>query len=234
MDYFLLKQSGNISIPRTKDNKHDEPSIRIMQDISQLDRFDYLAAESLVSDRMKLLLEQYLLDSEWQPCAFVEPSKKLQKIFWFLPPLSYFPEQVTTAPNGTVCSIHVKKEDFCKNPRYFPHPQSKRNAICYCPPLRRREHPAARAVRAGTDAPFRLTPPQSAANTDYFCFLDYLSSFWESFAAKSFIASDIFNCCGQTASQLLHAMQADGCFSSGTAFNAIGAIKPPPVKLCSL
>ncbi len=38
MDYFLLKQSGNISIPRTKDNKHDEPSIRIMQDISQLDR----------------------------------------------------------------------------------------------------------------------------------------------------------------------------------------------------
>lgn len=126
MDYFLLKQSGNISIPRTKDNKHDEPSIRIMQDISQLDRFDYLAAESLVSDRMKLLLEQYLLDSEWQPCAFVEPSKKLQKIFWFLPPLSYFPEQVTTAPNGTVCSIHVKKGDFCKkSPGIFRIPNPK-------------------------------------------------------------------------------------------------------------
>lgn len=126
MDYFLLKQSGNISIPRTKDNKHDEPSIRIMQDISQLDRFDYLAAESLVSDRMKLLLEQYLLNSEWQPCAFVEPSKKLQKIFWFLPPLSYFPEQVTTAPNGTVCSIHVKKEDFCKkSPGIFRIPNPK-------------------------------------------------------------------------------------------------------------
>ena len=55
-----------------------------------------------------------------------------------------------------------------------------------------------------------------------------------SFAEKSAIASDILICCGQTASQLRHPIQAVGCFSSGTAINAIGAKKPPPVKQCSL
>lgn len=114
MDYFLLKQLGNISVPRPKNGNQEEPSIRIMQDISSLEKFDYLAVESLVSDRMKLLLEQYLLDSEWQPCAFVEPSKEAQKTFWFLPPLPYLPEEVTFAPNGTLCSIRVKEEDFSK------------------------------------------------------------------------------------------------------------------------
>ena len=52
--------------------------------------------------------------------------------------------------------------------------------------------------------------------------------------AKSLIASDIFICCGQTASQLRQAIHAVGCFSFGIAINAIGARKPPPVKLCSL
>ncbi len=51
---------------------------------------------------------------------------------------------------------------------------------------------------------------------------------------KSAIISEILICCGQTASQLRHPIQALGCFSSGTAINAIGAINPPPVKTCSL
>ena len=45
---------------------------------------------------------------------------------------------------------------------------------------------------------------------------------------KSFIASEIRSCCGQTASQALHPRQADGFFSSGRAPSAIGAINPPP------
>ena len=55
-----------------------------------------------------------------------------------------------------------------------------------------------------------------------------------SFSAKSAIASDILICCGQTASQLRQPMQAEGCLSAGTAASAIGAMNPPPVKLCSL
>lgn len=54
------------------------------------------------------------------------------------------------------------------------------------------------------------------------------------FFVKSLIASEILICCGQTASQLLHPIQAEGCFSFGTACNAIGAINPPSVKECSL
>ena len=45
---------------------------------------------------------------------------------------------------------------------------------------------------------------------------------------------EILICCGQTCSQLPHPIHAPGCFSSGTAIRAIGAIKPPPVNACSL
>ena len=114
MDYFLLRQSGTIQVPQEKNRQAGKPSIRIMEDISSLDKFDYLSAEALVSDRMKLLLEQYLLEQEWQPCAFVDPQKKAEKTFWFLPPLSYQPEQVTYASNGLPCAVFVKEEDFAK------------------------------------------------------------------------------------------------------------------------
>ena len=51
---------------------------------------------------------------------------------------------------------------------------------------------------------------------------------------KSAMASAIFSCWGQTRSQLRQPMQAEGCLSSGTADRAMGAMKPPPVKACSL
>ena len=54
------------------------------------------------------------------------------------------------------------------------------------------------------------------------------------FAVKSAMASLILICCGHTASQLRQPMQAEGFLSSGKALKAIGAMKPPPLKLCSL
>ena len=43
-----------------------------------------------------------------------------------------------------------------------------------------------------------------------------------------------FELLGHTASQLRQPMQAAGRFSSGRASTAMGAMKPPPVKVCSL
>ena len=55
-----------------------------------------------------------------------------------------------------------------------------------------------------------------------------------SFAAKSAMASEILMPWGQTASQLRQPRQACGRLSSGTAISAMGAMKPPSVKACSL
>ena len=71
MDYFLLKQIGTISIPKEKEHNQEEPSVRIMENISSLEKFDYLAEEALFSDRVKLLLEQYLIEEDWRPCTFI-------------------------------------------------------------------------------------------------------------------------------------------------------------------
>lgn len=87
------------------------------------------------------------------------------------------------------------------------------------------------AIRCNSD-----TGRTNAGSTTYLSSdsIDFIIFYAFSFAAKSAMASDILICCGQTFSQLLHPMQADGCLSSGTAMSAIGAINPPPVKLCSL
>ena len=125
MDYFLLKQLGTVSIPREKKREPGESSVRVMENIASLRNFDYIAAESLVSDRVKLLLEQYLPEQEWQTCAFVDPQKQEQETFWFLPPISYVPEDISFA-NGLPCSVTINDEDFAEKSSgifYIPNPK---------------------------------------------------------------------------------------------------------------
>ncbi len=117
MDYFLLKQSGAISIPKDPtalDPRSHDPSIRVMDDLSALQKFDYIAGESLLSSRLKELIEQYLPEQAWRPCVFINPAQRQQEVFWFLPTLSYQPEKITTASNGTPSAIYVKETDFAK------------------------------------------------------------------------------------------------------------------------
>lgn len=123
MDYFVLKQIDYIPIPKINHSNSEEASVRIMEDISTLEKFDFLAAEPLVSDRMKLLLEQYLIEEPWRPCVFIESSKERQLPFWFLPPLPYMPQRTIFASNGTLQSIYVEAEDFArKSPGIFRIP----------------------------------------------------------------------------------------------------------------
>lgn len=57
---------------------------------------------------------------------------------------------------------------------------------------------------------------------------------YQSLAEKSAKVSEILICWGHTASQLRQPIQAEGFFSSGSWAIRMGAIKPPPVKTCSL
>ncbi len=103
MDYFLLKQSGTVSIPKAPPEKASdpmEPSVRTIGQVGILDKFDYIAREHLVSDRLKHLLALYLPCQVWRPCVFIDPPRKDLRTFWFLPALSYLPKQVETASNG--------------------------------------------------------------------------------------------------------------------------------------
>ncbi len=132
MDYFIIKQSGTISIPGEPRSETQTPdaskpavsspeiSIRAIDDIAALDRFDFIAADTLISDRLKMLLEQYLPAQTWKPCVFINPSRKLQKTFWYLPPLPYQPEQIIYGTNGIPSAISVSRQDFArKSPGIF-------------------------------------------------------------------------------------------------------------------
>lgn len=117
MDYFLMKQSGTVTIPkdvRKKDVPPAHPSVRIMHNLPCLDKFDYIAGEHLVSDTLKLLLEQYLPEQLWRPCVFVDTNAADQRTYWFLPSLPYVPEKVVTASNGMPAAVYVNPEDFAQ------------------------------------------------------------------------------------------------------------------------
>ena len=117
MDYFLIRQSGTITIPKappSESSAPEDPSVRTMKDLPLLDKFDYIAVEHLLSDSLKKIIEQYLPEQPWRPCVFINPEKKEQKTFWFLPPLPYQPKEVTYASNGLPASIVVDAQDFAK------------------------------------------------------------------------------------------------------------------------
>lgn len=117
MDYFMIRQSGTITIPKASPEEsrvQEDPSVRVMENLALLNKFDYLAIEHLLSDPLKQVIEQYLPEQLWRPCVFIHPQKKEQKTFWFLPPLPYQPKQVTFASNGLPATIVIQDEDFAK------------------------------------------------------------------------------------------------------------------------
>ena len=122
MDYFLMKQSGTVTIPKEvqiedaqmEDVSPTDPSVRITHNLPSLDKFDYLAGEHLVSDNLKLLLEQYLPEQLWRPCVFVDTTAVDQRTFWFLPNLPYVPKRVVAASNGMPAAVYVNPEDFAQ------------------------------------------------------------------------------------------------------------------------
>lgn len=123
MDYFLMKQSGTIIIPKepkTGSCLPQEPSVRNMENLSSLDKFDYIASEQLISSQLKQLIEQYLPEQTWRPCVFIHMEKKEQKTFWFLPALPYIPKQTITESNGIPAAVYVDDKDFAqKSPGIF-------------------------------------------------------------------------------------------------------------------
>lgn len=133
MDYFLIRQSGTISIPKAPETEapaSKEPSVRIMEAPDSLDKFDYLAAEHLVSDRFRQLLFQYLPEQLWRPCFFVDPKKARQKTFWFLPSLPYLPKKIITASNGMPTAIYIEEADFAAKAPGILRIRSPKGAAC--------------------------------------------------------------------------------------------------------
>lgn len=123
MDYFLIKQSGTVSIPKAagqEASSPEEPSVRIVEGLSSMSKYDYIASGQLISDRLKQLIEQYLPEQLWKPCVFVDPKKKEQIMFWSLPDLPYVPRQVVIASNGIPAAVYIDEQDFAeKSPGIF-------------------------------------------------------------------------------------------------------------------
>ena len=81
--FYVMEQSGNVLIPVVDDDME-------LIETSDIDRFadiDYDARSKLVSERLKLLLEKYLPNNEFDPIFIIESQDKMLVYWKFMPPV---------------------------------------------------------------------------------------------------------------------------------------------------
>lgn len=83
MEYFLLKQSKTVFIPKTVFAENQEAVIYKVKDIAEFKQLDYIKTFHLISDRVKILLELYLPTRDWRGLVFIN-DKSEQAVFWYL------------------------------------------------------------------------------------------------------------------------------------------------------
>lgn len=103
MDYFLLKQLSIIPVYSKQISEEQEATICQTKHISSLLSFDYLEEEQLISDRLKVLLEQLTISVQWKPFIFLDSSSNQQAMFWHFTPVSLQPKELDYFIDGFVC-----------------------------------------------------------------------------------------------------------------------------------
>lgn len=116
MDYLLLKQADSLAVKRGEITETDGAVICKSDDIQELHGVDFLEREGLASDRLKLLLEAYLVQKDWRACIFVNPGKAGAETFWFLDPEEYTPAQTGLDPASILTKLYFSDTEI---PRIF-------------------------------------------------------------------------------------------------------------------
>jgi uncharacterized protein YjbI with pentapeptide repeats len=105
MRYYVMEPTGNVLLPAAPKGKNAE--IVLAANLSRFSGIDYDARNELISDRFKLLMEQYLTEYDYQPVVFFDKEKEEQLIFWRFRPDHYTNYQATFRSDGVVSSISL-------------------------------------------------------------------------------------------------------------------------------
>jgi hypothetical protein len=80
-------------------------------DIDRFSEIDYDSRNELISDRLKLLFEQYMPKYNFQPVVYLDVEKKEQAVFWRFKPAVYEDYQAVFRNDGIVSSITFPNND---------------------------------------------------------------------------------------------------------------------------
>jgi hypothetical protein len=74
-------------------------------DLSRFNEIDYDSRNELISDKLKLLIEQYMPKYDFQPVVYLDVEKKEQVVFWRFRPPVYEDYQAVYRNDGIVSHI---------------------------------------------------------------------------------------------------------------------------------
>jgi hypothetical protein len=84
MDYFVLEQTGHVSLNAVKTGETENAILFRTSEISELLEIDYIYKGSLVSDRVKQLFERYIPKNTWIMNGYVDIESRMQVVFWHM------------------------------------------------------------------------------------------------------------------------------------------------------
>jgi hypothetical protein len=86
MHHYVMEPADVILLPTVP--KCDEAEVVMTSDLSRFRDIDYETRSELISERLKLLLEQYLPEYDFEPVVYFDRDKEEHIVFWeFKPPL---------------------------------------------------------------------------------------------------------------------------------------------------
>lgn len=103
MRYYVLESLENTSLPSAP--KGDSAEVVKTSDMSGFSEIDYDSKNELVSDRFKLLLEQYMPKYDFQPVVYLDIAKQEQTVFWRFKPAPYEDFKANFRNDGIVSNI---------------------------------------------------------------------------------------------------------------------------------
>jgi len=103
MRYYAMEPTGTVLLPAAP--KGEEAEVVLASDLSRFSEIDYDLRSDLISERLKLLLEQYMPEYDFVPVVYFDKAKEEQLIFWRFSPELYTDYQATYKKDGALSHI---------------------------------------------------------------------------------------------------------------------------------
>jgi len=103
MRYYVMEVFENNSLPAAP--KGEDAQVVIASDLNRFSEIDYDSKNELISDKLKLLMEQYMPKYDFQPVVYLDMQKQEQAVFWRFKPPQYEDYHATFRNDGIVSHI---------------------------------------------------------------------------------------------------------------------------------
>jgi hypothetical protein len=108
MRYYTMESNANIQLPVVP--KGEKSEVILTTDIQRFRSIDYDMRNQLISERLKNLMSQFLLNYDFVPFIFLDSDTRDSLVFWRFRPPIYKGVEATFRNDGIVSSIEFGRE----------------------------------------------------------------------------------------------------------------------------